>query len=816
MAHAPAGWYPDPHDPAALRWFDGTQWTAHTAPNAQSPGPRTQALQEGPQHAPVTPGVPAQPEPERPKQPEPERPKKGRRGLWIGLTAGGLAVALAVVAAVVFIPRIGADASPWGDDLAPTITLPATTEVVTDADPQYDFTEPLLDVPRGAVFDTGATFDIGAVQDRRGFGDAGEFEQGLGVTEVFVDAKLSMRAASWVEQFDPSAPIRIRPASTGSPATAFDRASGRQIDIQEPWEQTELPNGAWGMYDEFYIVRYVDEAGEDLAKPVVTRFTVDLGLDAPRASYALAGTRGDVTISWPVVEGATDYHIVRVADTTQTLEGTGTQTFQFFELVASTDGATTWTSPTAEDEHAVDVRDDKPFVRFQNPTLQMFLTSADDIAEFGPGDEPESTNHHLGVIATDGTRYSGLLPIDADTSGIAAAPFSAALPGEWDTPLGSASGIAETFDAQRISELSTRFRYTSIDGATRATTAQLLREGAYEDQIFLSEEWGAPAHDVWRVPMTGIDTKVGRYVNIPRGNVGDLDAEIAAFNAAAVASAPQTGTAENPALTTLDEAAQEHLATQQRASELPEVDYPVNGSTELSRFLAAHLIAGSELVDLSAYIDAPGAPALDDALSEVYRQNPYAMDVEALSYDGAEQVLSVVYGTDRAEAERRQQSLAQSVRDVVGSVVSDGMSDAEKVTALNDWLVANVAYDDAAFAAMAEPDVAERFWYSFTAIGAFEQGTVVCQGYSLAFLALAEEAGLEAVFVSGDIVDGGSHGWNKVLIDGAWRAVDVTWNDTPAGNRYLLIQDGDFTGPAARTEGDDWMVDRFLADYATG
>lgn len=27
----PANWYPDPWDPAALRWWDGTQWTAHTA-----------------------------------------------------------------------------------------------------------------------------------------------------------------------------------------------------------------------------------------------------------------------------------------------------------------------------------------------------------------------------------------------------------------------------------------------------------------------------------------------------------------------------------------------------------------------------------------------------------------------------------------------------------------------------------------------------------------------------------------------------------------------------------------------------------------
>lgn len=31
---APAGWYPDPQNPAAQRYWDGVQWTQHTAPGA--------------------------------------------------------------------------------------------------------------------------------------------------------------------------------------------------------------------------------------------------------------------------------------------------------------------------------------------------------------------------------------------------------------------------------------------------------------------------------------------------------------------------------------------------------------------------------------------------------------------------------------------------------------------------------------------------------------------------------------------------------------------------------------------------------------
>jgi hypothetical protein len=32
-----AGWYPDPHAPGFLRWWDGTQWTHHTAPIPSAP-----------------------------------------------------------------------------------------------------------------------------------------------------------------------------------------------------------------------------------------------------------------------------------------------------------------------------------------------------------------------------------------------------------------------------------------------------------------------------------------------------------------------------------------------------------------------------------------------------------------------------------------------------------------------------------------------------------------------------------------------------------------------------------------------------------
>ena len=37
----PPGWYPDPGNPTALRWFDGAQWTENIQPANQPPPPPT-------------------------------------------------------------------------------------------------------------------------------------------------------------------------------------------------------------------------------------------------------------------------------------------------------------------------------------------------------------------------------------------------------------------------------------------------------------------------------------------------------------------------------------------------------------------------------------------------------------------------------------------------------------------------------------------------------------------------------------------------------------------------------------------------------
>ncbi|QIZ97459.1 DUF2510 domain-containing protein [Leifsonia sp. PS1209] len=65
-AHVPAGWYPDPSGAQQLRWWDGTQWTAHFAPLAgAAQAQQQQPVQPQPVYAQPAytqqPGYPQQP-----------------------------------------------------------------------------------------------------------------------------------------------------------------------------------------------------------------------------------------------------------------------------------------------------------------------------------------------------------------------------------------------------------------------------------------------------------------------------------------------------------------------------------------------------------------------------------------------------------------------------------------------------------------------------------------------------------------------------------------------------------------------------------
>ncbi len=64
-----------------------------------------------------------------------------------------------------------------------------------------------------------------------------------------------------------------------------------------------------------------------------------------------------------------------------------------------------------------------------------------------------------------------------------------------------------------------------------------------------------------------------------------------------------------------------------------------------------------------------------------------------------------------------------------------------------------------------------------SAYGALVLGEAMCEGYAFAMSYLCDYFNIENYIVNGENVDGKSHVWNKIKIDGDWYNLDSTWDD---------------------------------------
>ena len=81
-----------------------------------------------------------------------------------------------------------------------------------------------------------------------------------------------------------------------------------------------------------------------------------------------------------------------------------------------------------------------------------------------------------------------------------------------------------------------------------------------------------------------------------------------------------------------------------------------------------------------------------------------------------------------------------------------------------------------------------------TAVGAFLEGKANCDGYSDAFYLAATLAGLRVRYQHGDTFSQTSeetHMWNLIFLDGEWRMVDVTWDDSEEAISYKWFLAGE-------------------------
>ena len=260
-------------------------------------------------------------------------------------------------------------------------------------------------------------------------------------------------------------------------------------------------------------------------------------------------------------------------------------------------------------------------------------------------------------------------------------------------------------------------------------------------------------------------------------------------------------------------------------------DYPVYAETAGQKYLALALINHEEDVSLKAFPQYQDMMELIDDLQYVWYQNPYIMTViiNDCTYTYDTQTLHVKYGVDANTTKRYQEAVAKKAKEVADQVTKSSMSDFEKVIAIYDYLEKNGSYNHTAFdyAMKGNNDFYTKYANSWNTYGILCENLGVCQSYAYAFNAIAHEAGLDSIMVTGTINNGG-HAWNATKLNGKYYMVDPTNNNKDGksvpyvfvnigrdlATKYALIPDdgfvdGDLTelnNPITKDSDQDWYV----------
>lgn len=187
------------------------------------------------------------------------------------------------------------------------------------------------------------------------------------------------------------------------------------------------------------------------------------------------------------------------------------------------------------------------------------------------------------------------------------------------------------------------------------------------------------------------------------------------------------------------------------------------------------------------------------------------------------------------------QQIYDNAKDALSYIVSDEMSEYEKVHAIYDYIIYNVRYDhDCANAedkyVSGNLSLNEKMkYYGYYLEGIFldkfykKDMHAVCDGKSKAFVLMCGIEGITAVRISGKASSDGQnprgHAWNKVLLDlngtgdKEWYFVDTTWGDVGDDSKeflshaYFLLSDDEVKNTHVENPGHGYPKAEGKFDY---
>ena len=135
---------------------------------------------------------------------------------------------------------------------------------------------------------------------------------------------------------------------------------------------------------------------------------------------------------------------------------------------------------------------------------------------------------------------------------------------------------------------------------------------------------------------------------------------------------------------------------------------------------------------------------------------------------------------------QKQEELSRMVDEILAEIITDDMTDFEKVQAIHDWICIEIDYERL-------PNNDDQELYA-----ALTQRKTVCAGYAKLFSYMLTKIGIESDVISGYAVcsNGATipHAWNVASIDGGVYYFDLTWDDkdTEISYKWFAVDEETF------------------------
>ncbi|HBS90882.1 MAG TPA: hypothetical protein DEA51_00230 [Erysipelotrichaceae bacterium] len=151
--------------------------------------------------------------------------------------------------------------------------------------------------------------------------------------------------------------------------------------------------------------------------------------------------------------------------------------------------------------------------------------------------------------------------------------------------------------------------------------------------------------------------------------------------------------------------------------------------------------------------------------------DPFMLRQGYTEYKKGDEVAVTTYFVELVIDDSDAASIRLSASRILEGLITDSMSDRDKIALIHDYIVKTTAYDESVL----DLDLTKvQNHPSFYAVGVFRHQTAVCSGYARAFNLLAHQANIRSIMISSHII---SHAWNLVYLNGEMLYLDATWND---------------------------------------